>query len=71
MKLKDTTITTAGVFRCCVQSVAAEIEQDAEIQIGHKSRCVYCHEPFTLTMDPTGKGGIWLPDWKNKTLTTH
>ena len=39
MKITDTSVTTIGVFRCCVASVATEYLEEGEVAIGATSEC--------------------------------
>ena len=61
MTLHETTIDTAGVFRCCLASVASEYI-GKKVHIGDKSRCQYCHMTFTLTKAEPKP--MWVPKWK-------
>lgn len=62
MKIDKTIIADAGVFRCCLSSVAKTL---IEVKIGDKSECKYCGEKFTL--NKVEKDNVWEPDWyKNK-----
>jgi hypothetical protein len=73
MKLSDTVIETGGVLRCCIGSVAME-KEGMEFEIGAKSICQHCQEPFTLVARPGKKPKwmtpkdwakpIWKPDWQ-------
>lgn len=58
MDIKETVVPQAGVFRCCLASVAFELE---EVNIGDKTKCEYCNEDFMLTEDKT-----WVPLWQIK-----
>lgn len=60
MKTEETTITPAGVLRCCLATVALE-HLGEDVEAGEKSACQHCKEPFTLT--PEWK---WVPDWQIK-----
>ena len=65
MSIYETTIDTAGVFRCCLNTVAREYQRK-QVHIGDKSKCKYCHMTFTLTKAEPKP--MWVPDWK---LTTE
>ncbi len=56
MKISETTIPTGGVFRCCLSSVAADLE---DVNIGDKAKCKHCKEEFVLAENkkwtPTGR----------------
>jgi len=58
MELKDTVISSAGVFRCCVH-IASEYEGQS-VEIGYKSKCTHCGEKFTLVEGTPYP--IWTPD---------
>ena len=55
MKGKETKITTAGVFRCCVSSVADEL-LEADVSPGDESMCQHCRRKFVL-----GAEYVWQP----------
>ena len=58
MKGKETTITTAGVFRCCVSSVADEL-LETDVKPGDESMCEHCRRKFVL-----GDDNCWVPkEW--------
>lgn len=61
MKLEDTKIEVAGVFLCCVGSIARELI-GIEFELGAKSKCNHCKEPFTLIS--INGHNIWKPDWQ-------
>lgn len=49
MKIDKTIITAAGVFRCCLASVACEyVDEGRDVELGDKSKCAHCNKPFTL-----------------------
>jgi hypothetical protein len=70
---KDTAIQLAGVLRCCVGTVAKELEGQ-QVKIGDKSKCKHCGQVFTLARHvekrPTWisakewEAPIWVPDWQ-------
>ena len=62
--LKETRIEEAGVMRCCLATVATELEK-TEVKIGDKSHCHYCKIPFVLT-ESSGKHPVWKPVWQLK-----
>lgn len=66
MKLEDTTITTAGVMRCCLATVADELS--GEVREGDESACDHCGERFRLVWAPrvgfAEAGYRWLPLWQ-------
>ena len=65
MSIYETVIDTAGVFRCCLNTVASEYI-GKKVNIGSKSRCQGCGRTFTLTKaEPNPR---WAPKWK---LTTE
>jgi hypothetical protein len=56
MKISDTRIEEAGVFRCCVGSVATEyLNKDVDIS-GSSSECKHCGRAFHLNAL-----GVWVP----------
>jgi len=59
MKLNDTTITTAGVFRCCFESW--KNLPNKEIKIGDIMECYHCKEKFQLV-----ESKQWIPLWQTK-----
>ena len=61
MNLEDTRIESAGVMRCCLETVAQEYE-GKNVKLGDKSKCLYCNEPFTLV--DVLNIPIWRPDWQ-------
>ena len=62
MKIEDTRIQIGGVYRCCLESVAADLK---EVEIGDKAECEHCKQGFTL-IDGAGKYPKWVPDWQLK-----
>ena len=66
MSIYETTIDTAGVFRCCLNTVAREYI-GKKVHIGYKSRCHYCGMTFTLTKAEPNP--MWVPDLKITTET--
>jgi hypothetical protein len=58
MKSEDTRIEQAGVFRCCLASVARE-RLGEEVNVGDESSCDYCGERFRLV-----EGWVWKPLWQ-------
>jgi hypothetical protein len=65
MKISNTVVTRAGAMRCCVATVAEEyVKADSDVNVGDKSKCRYCNEPFTLIKD--GNHFVWTPDWQIK-----
>lgn len=54
MKIKDTQIVTGGVFRCCLASIAEDLEKDC--QVNDKHTCKHCRSMFVLD-----KNFIWIP----------
>lgn len=49
IKLKDTRISMAGVFRCCLSSVGHEFYSDnSELEEGSESNCKHCGRNFHL-----------------------
>jgi hypothetical protein len=63
MKIEDTVIESAGVYRCCLATVAVE-HKGKEIEIGEKSQCDHCGEKFTLVLRTGDWKPIWKPDWQ-------
>lgn len=59
VRLEDTTMPIAGVYRCCRQSVGCEF--DGFIPLLAESTCNKCQRVFVLT------GDISAPIWKPKT----
>jgi hypothetical protein len=60
MKLTDTRVTSSGVFRCCVETVATEyLDGDGVVAIGATSKCKHCDREFTLVDDANYY--VWLP----------
>lgn len=59
MKIGDTKIVQAGVFRCCFSLGHGNTE---ELNFGDKLNCPYCNEEFTLT-DENGTP-LWIPTWQ-------
>lgn len=57
MKVEDTKIQTAGVMRCCLESVARE-HLGSEVEEGTQSVCEHCGTPFRLV------GIAWQPLWQ-------
>jgi len=52
----------AGVFRCCLATVACEhLDAGRKVAEGEKSECVHCKRKFTLRCPIKGKS-IWFPD---------
>jgi hypothetical protein len=62
MKITDTTVATAGVFRCCIGSVATEYLDTINVAIGATSKCKHCNREFTLVDDATHC--VWIPTEK-------
>lgn len=73
MKLKDTRIETAGVFRCCLETVALE-HNGKDIHLGDTSNCRHCGEEFVLTKNKGTRPKwitpeqwavpVWKPTWQ-------
>ena len=66
MRAEDTRITTSGVFRCCVATVATEL-LNSDFELGQKSECMHCKRKFALKDSSVkdkevGILGIWLPE---------
>ena len=61
--IRDTRIETAGVYRCCLESVASEYSGQT-VKVGDKSQCQHCGEKFTLVKE--GESYVWKPDWQIK-----
>lgn len=59
MKIKDTKITEAGVFRCCFAIGHGETK---EFEFGDKLNCPHCNEEFVLTNE-LGLP-LWVPSWQ-------
>lgn len=51
MKLTDTKITYAGVYRCCIDLLDAP----EEVEAGDEAKCGACGRVFRL------QGDVWLP----------
>ena len=62
MKRRDTTMTTAGVIRCCLYAIG-ETDLDADVMVGDTFACPYCHTTFTLT-DKGESRLVYIPDWQ-------
>lgn len=59
MKTKETMITSAGVYRCCLSSVATEyLEGEVDIDYGDRSKCEHCDREFELVNDDCA---LWVP----------
>ena len=56
--VEETTITQAGVYRCCLGSVAIEY-LGKKVEPGTESTCEYCGEEFRLQED-----WVWVPVWQ-------
>ncbi len=41
-----------GVFRCCISSLANQIQDDKDYQPGDTLICEHCKRKFTLQPDP-------------------
>jgi hypothetical protein len=63
MKITETRVTTVGVFRCCLGSVATEY-LDGDVAIGATSKCKHCDTEFTLVDDANQY--VWLPTNQNQ-----
>lgn len=61
VKLRNTELRTAGVFRCCIETVAVEHDPDDLVSIGDESACDHCGEAFRLV---AGNAPIWTPLWQ-------
>jgi len=59
MKIEDTLITQAGVFRCCFNLGHGHT---GELEFGDKLNCPHCGEEFELTND--GGTPVWIPSWQ-------
>lgn len=59
--LNETTITAAGVMRCCLATVAVEYA-GLPVSEGMESRCAHCATLFRLVQ----RDGrlFWLPLWQ-------
>ncbi len=57
MKLSDTRISTAGIYRCCLASIG---EITNEVAIGDKHKCKHCQRVFKLTRQLPND--IWKPE---------
>jgi hypothetical protein len=62
MKITETRVTTAGVFRCCLGSVATEYLEGGDVAIGATSKCKHCDREFTLVDD--ANHCVWIPTEK-------
>ena len=59
MKITDTTISSGGVFRCCLSSVATEYLAVGEVEYSDRSHCKHCDREFELVNE--GEHDVWLP----------
>ena len=58
--VSETKISTAGVFRCCLSSVAKEYAKCRQsVGIGTLSNCVHCGQIFRL--EQKQGEAIWIP----------
>ena len=62
MKIRETSVTGGGVFRCC-HAYFENIDPNVEVQIGEKRSCIHCKENFTLMKIVDGNP-VWFPDWQ-------
>jgi len=62
MKLSDTRIQTAGVIRCCLESIGDGYAPDEELEIGFTSECKHCKQQFKLVKE--FPHATWFPTWQ-------
>ena len=60
--VQQTVISSAGVLRCCLATVACEhLDAGRKVKEGDKSSCQHCKRTFTLRKPLRGKM-VWHPD---------
>lgn len=64
MRFDETTLTMAGVIRCCLQSIADQFQDEDKVDLGDKAECKYCHTKFTLVQPDPARKPRWVPDWQ-------
>lgn len=59
---EETVISQAGVFRCCLATVAVE-HLGKRVSLGATSKCAYCGRKFVLMAPPEGQNSrpVWSP----------
>ena len=62
VELQRTRITQAGVFRCCLATVANEWSETSPVKAGYESECDHCGEVFRLV--PGEPHMMWKPLWQ-------
>ena len=59
MNISETSIATAGVFRCCLahfQELAAGNFSKLDFKVGDTFKCQHCHDTFKLQANKR-----WIP----------
>jgi hypothetical protein len=64
MKFVETCMTTAGVFRCCLNSIRKQFNDNDEVTLKQEARCEHCLGEFRLISDEAAPKPIWLPLWQ-------
>jgi len=59
MLVKETSVSTAGVYRCCLTFLRESIKKD-EVGLFEKAACPCCGTDFTLL--EVSDGYRWFPD---------